>query len=86
MVESAELRNREHENKTGGNWGEKGRLSPFLFLFPAPPTFRVPLSLASSPLSENLEQTVFCGVRDEPLRTSAWEATEMVQIHRFHWD
>ena len=23
---SAELRKRKHENKTGGNWGEKGRI------------------------------------------------------------
>ena len=31
---SAELRKRKHENKTGGNWEEKGRLSlPFSRLF-----------------------------------------------------
>ena len=67
--------------------GERRGVSlPSFSFFPAPPTFRVPFSLASSPLSESLEQTVFCGVRDEPLRTSAWEATEMIQIHRFHWD
>ena len=35
----------QNENKTEGNWGE-----------PAPPTFRVPFSFASSPLSESLEQ------------------------------
>ena len=33
VVGPAELRKREHENKTRGNWGEKGRLSPFLFPF-----------------------------------------------------
>ena len=27
MVGSAELRKRKHENKTGGNWGERGRQS-----------------------------------------------------------
>ena len=31
-------------------------LSPFLFVFFAPPTFRVPFTFASSPLSESLEQ------------------------------
>jgi len=36
---SAELRKREHENKTGGNWEEKepGRLSLPSFLLPPPP-------------------------------------------------
>ena len=37
MVESAKLRKREHENKTGGNLGEERRLFPFsrhLPLFP----------------------------------------------------
>ena len=38
IVGPAELRKREHENKTGG----------------APPTFRVPFTFASSPLSESL--------------------------------
>ena len=33
-----------------------GSLSPFLFPFFAPPTFRVPFTLASSPLSESPEQ------------------------------
>ena len=28
-LEPAELRKREHKNKTGGNWGEKGWLFPF---------------------------------------------------------
>ena len=37
---------RKHENKAGGNF----------FLFSAPPTFRVPFSFASFPLSESLEQ------------------------------
>ena len=41
IVESAELRKREH---------------PSFFLFPAPPTFRVPFTFASSPLSESLEK------------------------------
>ena len=58
IVGPAELRKSEEESKTGGNWGEKGRrLSlPSFFLFPAPPTFRVPFSFTSSPLSESLEQ------------------------------
>ena len=50
------MRKREHENKTGGNWEEKGRL-PFSF-FPAPPTFRMPFTFASSPQSESLEQAI----------------------------
>ena len=58
---SAELRKCEHENKRGGNWGEEGGaepISPFLFpFFPAPPTFYMPFTSASSPLSESLEET-----------------------------
>ena len=41
---SGPLRKCEHENKTGGNWEEEA------------PTFRVPVTFASSPLSESLEQ------------------------------
>ena len=54
VVGSAELRNREHENKTGGNWGS---IHSF-FLFPTPPTFRVPFTFtfASSTLPESLQQ------------------------------
>ena len=37
-------------------------ISSFLFLFFAPPTFRVPFTFASSPLSEILEQAT-CGRR-----------------------
>ena len=56
MVESAELRKPKHEKKktkqnktkTEGNWVK--------FLFHAPPTFNVPLTFASSPLSDSLEQ------------------------------
>ena len=33
IVGSAELRKRKHENKTGGNWGKRGR-APFFFFFP----------------------------------------------------
>ena len=36
LVESAKLRKHQHENKTGGNWGEKG-LSPLIC--PPPPLF-----------------------------------------------
>ena len=36
LVESAKLRKHQHENKTGGNWGEK-MLSPFIC--PPPPLF-----------------------------------------------
>ena len=35
-------------------------ISSFLFLFSAPPTFRLPFTFASSPLSEILEQAT-CG-------------------------
>ena len=62
IVGPGELRKREHENKTGGNWGEKGRGSlslPSFFLFPVPPPFRVPFTFASSPLSESLERATF---------------------------
>ena len=38
----------EHENKTGES------SFPSFFLFPAPPTFRVPFTFASSPLYESL--------------------------------
>ena len=38
MDESAKLRKQEHENKTGGNWGEKGCLSHFLFPITPHPT------------------------------------------------
>ena len=55
IVGPAELRKREDENKTEGNWGEQA-LSLFLFLFFASPTFRVPFTFASSPLPESLEQ------------------------------
>ena len=57
-VGPAELKKREPINKTGGNWGEEGRLYPFsnLFSFPAPPTFRVPFTFGISPLSESLEK------------------------------
>ena len=51
VVGSGELRKRKHGNKKAGN------SLPFsFFLFPAPPTFRMPFSFASSPLSESLEQ------------------------------
>ena len=53
IVGSAELRKHKHENITEGNWGEKRRqrLSlPSFFLFPAPPTFYLPFTFASSPL------------------------------------
>ena len=58
IVAPAELKTREHENKTGGNWGEQGLWSSLSlhFSFFPPPTFRVPFTLASSPLSESLEQ------------------------------
>ena len=54
-VGPAELRKREHENKTGGNWGEKGRLPSFFLFFPAPPTFRV---RSQSSLPESLERAI----------------------------
>ena len=49
---------RLRENKTGGNCGEQGLWSSLSlhFSFFPPPTFRVPFTLASSPLSESLEQ------------------------------
>ena len=57
---STELRKCEHENEMGGNWGKEGAAEPishFLFpFFPAPPTFRMPFTFVSSPLSERLEQ------------------------------
>ena len=46
IVGPTELRKREDENKTEGNWGEHGS------------TFRVPFTFASSPLSESLEQSI----------------------------
>ena len=57
-VGPAELKKREPINKTGGNWGEEGRLYPFsnLFPYPAPSTFRVPFTFGISPLSESLEE------------------------------
>ena len=69
IVGSAELRKRKHENKTGGNCERRGGSLPFSFFldcktvgfFLAPPTFRVPFSLASSPLPESLEQASACG-------------------------
>ena len=48
MVESAELRKPKHENKNGRKLGK--------IPFHAPPTFNVPLTFASSPLSDSLEQ------------------------------
>ena len=58
IVAPAKLKTREHENKTGGNWGEQGLWSSLSlhFSFFAPPTFLVPFTLASSSLSESLEQ------------------------------
>ena len=53
IVGPAELTKREDENKTGGS-KVKVSISPFLLLFFAPPTFHVPFTLASSPLSESL--------------------------------
>ena len=46
IVGHTELRKREDENKTEGNWGQQG------------PTFRLPFTFASSPLSESLEQAI----------------------------
>ena len=60
IVAPAKLKTREHENKTGGNWGEQGlwsSLSPHFSFFPPPTSiFRVLFTLASSPLSESLGQ------------------------------
>ena len=58
IVAPTELKTREHKNKTGGNWGEQGLWSSLSlhFSFFLPPNFRVPFTLASSPLSEGLEQ------------------------------
>ena len=71
IVRPAELRKREHENKTGGIWEEKGQgtgLSlPSFFLFPAPPLFRVPFTFASSPLSEAWNRLRFSRLRRSPL-------------------
>ena len=57
---STELRKCKHENEMRGNWGKEGAAEPissFLFpFFPTPPTFRVPFTFVSSPLSERLEQ------------------------------
>ena len=64
-VGSAKLRKREHEYKTGGNWGEEGRRTSF---FPPPPPFPrscshiflyLSFTYASSLLSESLEQAIF---------------------------
>ena len=58
-------RNRESANNiTGGNWGEQLSL-PSFFLFPAPTTFGVPFSFASSPRSESLEQASAYGASAE---------------------
>ena len=71
LVGPAELRKREHENKTGGIWEEKGQgtgLSlPFFFLFPTPPLFRVPFTFASTPLSEAWDRLRFSRLRRSPL-------------------
>ena len=48
IVGPAELRKRQNENRTGGNWGEKGR--PFF----RPANLSVPFTFASSSLSESL--------------------------------
>ena len=60
---SAELRKRKHENKTGGNWGQKGRLSlPFSF-FPPRQLFAY-LFLSRLPLlPESLEQATHALIR-----------------------
>ena len=50
------MRKREHENKTGGNWGEEVFFLFSRLFFLAPPTFRVLFTFASSPLSDSLEQ------------------------------
>ena len=70
IVGSAELRKRKHENKTRGNWKLK--------LFPTRPTFRLPFSFESSPLSESLEQTIFSHVPNPlflPFQTPATQAS-----------
>ena len=55
-VGSAELREREHENKTAGNWGENGVGNDYR-LSSLPLSFFSPRELfACSPLSESLEQ------------------------------
>ena len=67
IVGSAELRKRERENKTGGNWEEKGRVTglslPSFSLLPAPPPFRVHFTFASSPLSEVWNRLRFSRLR-----------------------
>ena len=75
LVGPAELRKREHENKTGGIWEEKLRgrelgslsLSFSFFLFPTPPLFRVPFTFASTPLSEAWDRLRFSRLRRSPL-------------------
>ena len=57
-------RNHKTNNrKTGENWGEEGR--PFLFPFPAPLTFRLPFTFASSLVSESLEQASGAAIRED---------------------
>ena len=66
MVESKKMRKREHEIKTGENWGEDGRLHSFYPPLspsapppppppPPPPYFRAPFTYTSSLLTESLE-------------------------------
>ena len=55
MVESAELRKPKHEKKNKTKQNKNGRKLGKI-LFHAPPTFNVPLTFASSPLSDSLEQ------------------------------
>ena len=67
VVGSAELRKRENENKTRGNWGS---IHSF-FLFPAPPTFHVPFTFASSALPESLAPEKPLDIVFSRLRSSA---------------
>ena len=63
IVGSAELKKREHENNNNNN-GKK------LFLFLSQPTFRVPFTFTSSPLSESLKQAKLNHTKCSTLRAS----------------
>ena len=83
LVGPAELRKREHENKTGGIWEEKGQgtgLSlPFFFLFPTPPLFRVTFTFASTPLSEAWDRLRFSRLRRSPLMHALTEVCSQLE-------
>ena len=82
VVAPAELKKREQENTAEGNWGEQGLWSSLSlhFSFFPPPTFRVPFTFASSPLSESLEQANINSERFRKVLTTG----DKIAAYSFH--